>query len=230
MKKTAIITGAAGNLGQAVTHRLLKGGYHINALICPQDNPLFIEDSEVEAYNFDLTDEYATNQIVGEIISARKQIDLAVMLAGGFATGNIRNTDQAELLTMYQLNFATAYNVSRPAFQQMEKQSSGGQLIFIGARPALVPAEGKDTLAYSLTKSLLFRLAEIINEEGIGKDITATVIVPSIIDTSGARKAMPNANFSQWVTPEDIAENVAFITTEAGKKLRQTVLKIYNNA
>jgi len=230
MKKTVIITGAAGNLGQAVTGRLLQEGYHINALISPQDNPTFNEDPEVETYNFDLTDENAANQIVQEIVTTRKQIDLAVMLVGGFSIGNIRNTDRAGLLHMYQLNFATAYDVARPVFLQMEKQSNGGQLIFIGSRPALVPAEGKDTLAYSLTKSLLFRLAEIINEEGEGKNITATVVVPSVIDTPGARAAMPQANFSDWVTPDDIAEDIAFVCSKTGKKLRQTVLKVYNNA
>jgi len=85
-------------------------------------------------------------------------------------------------------------------------------------------------IAYSLSKSLLFKLAEYVNEEAKGKNVTATVVVPSTIDTAPNRKSMPNANPDNWVKPEALAEILEFIVSEKGTPLRETVLKVYNNA
>ena len=63
----------------------------------------------------------------------------------------------------------------------------------------------KGMTAYGLSKSLLFRLAELLNEESDGLDIITQVIVPSTIDTPQNRKAMPDADYSKWVKAETIA-------------------------
>ncbi|MEO1652344.1 MAG: short-chain dehydrogenase, partial [Bacteroidota bacterium] len=81
-----------------------------------------------------------------------------------------------------------------------------------------------------LSKSMLFNLSEILNEEGKGKNITSTIIVPSTIDTPGTRAALPNANFEDWIKPDEIADTLEFLCTKAGRKLRHSVLKLYGNA
>jgi NAD(P)-dependent dehydrogenase (short-subunit alcohol dehydrogenase family) len=119
--------------------------------------------------------------------------------------------------------------MARPLLHHMQ-QNNYGRLIFVGARPALNPAQGKDLMAYALTKSLLFKLAEFINEENKGKNITATVVVPSTIDTALNRKSMPDADPNNWVTPEAIANTMEFILSDKGNVLREGVLKLYNNS
>lgn len=76
----------------------------------------------------------------------------------------------------------------------------------------------------------MFRLAEVINAEGKNKNITASVIVPGTIDTPANRHAMPDADFSSWVNPVDVAAAMEFICSDHGTPLRETVLKIYGNA
>ena len=127
------------------------------------------------------------------------------------------------------MNFETAYNLTRPLFRHMT-DSGYGRLVFIGARPALNPGAGKNMLAYALGKSLLFNLAEMLNEESKGKNVTATVIVPSTIDTAINRKAMPDVNPEDWVKPEQLADILEFVISEQGSPLRETVLKVYNNS
>ena len=131
---------------------------------------------------------------------------------------------------MFALNFDTAYFVARPVFEQMLKQPNGGKIILIGSRPGLNPKDGKGSLAYALSKSLIFRLAEILNAEGSAKNVTASVIVPSTIDTEVNRKEMPDKDFTAWVKPEQIADAMLFICSEQGNPLRETVLKVYNRA
>ena len=151
------------------------------------------------------------------------------MLVGGFAAGGIATTTGADMHKMLSLNFDTAYFMARPLLAHMQQQEQG-RLVFVGARPALQPAQGKDLLAYALSKSLLFKLADCINEETEGKNITASVIVPSTIDTAINRQSMPGANAADWVTPEALANTMEFIVSEKGNALRETVLKVYNNS
>ena len=131
---------------------------------------------------------------------------------------------------MFSLNFETAYHVARPVFLHMQQEAIPGRIILVGARPALLAGAGKDMLAYGLSKSLLFKLAEYLNAEGKAKNIVTSVIVPSTIDTPTNRKEMPQADFSAWVTAEEIAETMAFITSAKGSTLREPVFKIYGRS
>jgi len=228
--KTVIITGANGNLGTACVKKFLDGGYKVIA-VDGADNHLDFATGHAN-YAFttvDLTNEEHTGAFISDSIKKYGKIDAALMLVGGFAAGTIALTAGADIHKMFSLNFETAYYMARPLLQHMQ-QNNYGRLIFIGARPALNPAQGKDLTAYALTKSLLFKLADFINEENKGKNITATVVVPSTIDTALNRKSMPGANPSDWVTPEAIADSMEFVVSDKGNALREPVLKLYNNS
>jgi NAD(P)-dependent dehydrogenase (short-subunit alcohol dehydrogenase family) len=73
-------------------------------------------------------------------------------------------------------------------------------------------------------------MAEMINAAYEADGITATMIVPGTIDTPVNREAMPDADFRKWISAPDIAESIAFVLSETGKKLRQPVIKIYNQS
>ena len=109
-------------------------------------------------------------------------------------------------------------------------ENNFGRIVFIGARPALKAEAGKSLIAYGLSKSLLFKLAEYINADAKGKNITASVLAPSTIDTPPNRKSMPDTDPSKWVKPEALAEIMEFIVSDKSSALRETVLKVYNNA
>jgi len=228
--KTVIITGANGNLGTACINKFLTEGYkviavdgHNNHLEFAASNPRF------SFATVNLSDEAETEKFVSTSIAAHGKIDGALMLVGGFAAGNMASTTGADIQKMFSLNFETAYFLARPLLQHMQ-QNNYGRLIFVGARPALNPAQGKDLMAYALTKSLVFKLAEFINEENKGRNITATVVVPSTIDTQLNRKSMPDADPANWVTPEAIADTMEFVLSDKGDVLREGVLKVYNNS
>ena len=85
-------------------------------------------------------------------------------------------------------------------------------------------------VAYGLAKSLIFRLAELMNAEAKGSNVVTSVVVPSTIDTPQNRSAMPDASFDTWVKPEAIAELIHFHCTDAAATLREPVIKVYNNA
>jgi NAD(P)-dependent dehydrogenase (short-subunit alcohol dehydrogenase family) len=228
--KKIIITGANGNLGSAVTKLFLDRGYKVIATVQSEDSKKEMpQHSNLQAEVINLTNETETASFVQNTIDAQGTIDAALMLVGGFAAGKITDTKTEDIKKQIALNFETAYNITHPLYQHMLEKGNG-RLIFIGARPALQPADGKNLVAYALSKSLLFKLAEFINKDAKGKNITATVVVPSTIDTPLNRKNMPDADPNDWVKAEDLAEILEFVCSDKSDPLRETVLKVYNNA
>lgn len=230
MQKNVIITGAAGNLGEAAVKKFLALDYNVIATVSPGKKLGYDTSAPVDIHELDLTDEAAVEKFAARAILAYGSIHATLMLAGGFAAGDISKTDHALLSKMHKLNFDTAYFLARPIFARMCKQPDGGRLIFIGSRPSLIANQGKKNVAYALAKSLLFKLAELLNAEGASSNVVSTVIVPSTIDTPQNRKSMPEADFDDWVKPEAIAEAMAFICSEEGRALREPVFKMYSNA
>lgn len=230
--KRVLITGAAGNLGQAVTARFLKEGWQVAAISEPgktAGNELPGNGQHFSETEADLMDEDKAGEAVSKSFDSQAP-DAAVMLVGGFAMGSIEDTRGQDLMSMYRLNFQTAYHIARPVFEKMKQSGKGGRLVFIGARPALDPAAGKDVLAYALSKNLVIHLAEYLNEAGKDHNIVASVVVPSIIDTPPNREGMPDADFDKWVSPEEIAGVIVFACGNEGEVLRESVYKVYGNA
>ncbi len=149
------------------------------------------------------------------------------MTVGGYAPGSLQEVTQTDIEKMYRLNFITSFNVARVVLPYMQKQETGGKLIFIGARPALHPEQAVNMVAYALSKSLVFRLSEIINESTKSKNIHSFVVVPSVIDTPQNRAAMPDADFTKWVKPEEIARQILNLAISTDNMLADNILKIY---
>ncbi len=204
--KTAIVTGSTGNLGQAVISKLIAQGYKVIGTVIPGDTvkPDFSVD-QFEAVELDLLNEDQSDRFVGSVVEKYKRIDTAILTVGGFATGKIIDTNAANIRKQYQLNFETTWHIARPVFRQMMAQDHG-KIFFIGAKPGLQSHYSKGMVPYGLAKSLVFRLAEMINDEAEGSPVSASVIVPGTIDTHQNRLAMPDADFTKWVTPAALAE------------------------
>ena len=100
----------------------------------------------------------------------------------------------------------------------------------IGSRPGSDMHNSKGMVAYGMAKSLIFRLAELMNDEAKGHNVVTTVIVPSTIDTPQNRESMPDADFTKWVKAEAIADIIYLYCSDQTSVVRESVLKVYNNA
>jgi len=230
MQKTILITGANGNLGAATVKIFLDKGYKIIAVDQSGTHLGFAAGHDnFELRSVDAVSEQVVGTFVEEIIELYGRIDGALLLIGGFAMGDISATNAEALRKLYTLNFETAWNFARPLFRHM-LGNGYGRLVFMGARTALIPQQGKGALAYALSKSLLFGLAQLLNAEAKGRNVVASVVAPSTIDTALNRQSMPDVDPSIWVKPEEIGALMEFICSEEGNALREPVYKIYNNA
>ena len=233
--KIAIVTGAFGNMGLAVVKKLIDEGYKVIGTIVPNDpaslDPIAIgfPTDKFEKVIVDLMNEDDSTKFVKDVVSKYGSVDAAALTVGGFAMGSITETKTGDIAKQYKLNFETAYNVARPVFVQMLKQNNG-RIFIIGSRPGLDATHSKGVVAYGLAKSLIFRLAELMNDEAKGTNVVTSVVVPSTVDTPQNRKAMPNADPEKWVKPEVIADIIHFYCTDEASVLREPLIKVYNNS
>lgn len=226
--KTAIVTGASGNLGLAVVEKFLSEGMEIIGTVHSNE----VDSAQVERLQkipVDLTDEASSQQFVASVIDKHGRIDIAVLTVGGFAMGSIRQTTATDILKQYKLNFETTFNIARPVFDQMMKQKTG-RIFMVGARPGMSGSRGSQLVAYALGKSLIFRLAELMNQEAEGYDVVTSVIVPGTIDTPQNRRSMPDADFVTWVKPYEIADIIYYYSNNNARSLREPVIKVYGNS
>lgn len=228
--KTIIITGANGNLGAATVKKFLDTGYRVIAVArSGSDLGFAVSYKNFELHQLDLSDESASILFTKEVINLYGSVEGALFLAGGFAVGKVEETTLEDIRKMVTLNFETAFTVSRILFQHM-LQNGYGRLVFVGARPALKPEQAKSAFAYALSKSLLFSLSDVMNAEAKGKNVTSSVIVPSTIDTPTNRKSMPDADWTKWVNPEQIAAVLEFICSDKALPVRDGIYKLYGDA
>lgn len=214
-QKNVLVSGANGNLGKAVVHQFLDKGYRVAGFVHRNS---VITHQNYTSHKVDLLNEAEVKTELNEHLTQHQTIDTAVLTAGGFALGNLSNTDLKTLEAQYRLNFETAYTLARPIITQM-KQQGHGRLFFIGSEPGLAPEKGQQVLAYALAKSLLFQLAKLLNADTKGTDIHSYVVVPQTIDTPENREAVPNADFKQWQKPEAIADIIYHYATQVPSKV-----------
>ncbi len=225
--KNVVITGAGGNLGRVVVEKFLRANFQVIATVSPGKTLSDDLKGNIHVYPVDLTNETAVDSFTNYILKEHGPIDTALLLAGGFTAGGLSNTSGDDLQKMYSLNFETAFYLARNLHRHMVEQDKGGRIVFIGSKPSLVPRDARHAVAYALAKSLLFRYAELLNAEGQQKGVITAVVVPGTIDTPANREAIPNANFSTWVSPEDIAFALHYLCTEKGASLNDPILKMY---
>ena len=225
-----VVTGASGNLGKAVVKKFIDEGYFVIGTRHTTDTAFSsFSENKFESIEVDLTDEEAAQVFVDNVIAKHNRIDVAILTAGGFAMGNIAETKTSDIARQYKLNFETTYNIARPVFTHMQQQNNG-RIFITGSKPGLDMRNSKGMVAYGLTKSLIFRLAELMNEEAKGKNVVTNVIVPATIDTPQNRESMPGGHFDRWTTPESIAGIIHWYCTNESAVLREGILKVYNSA
>ncbi|MGY6522552.1 MAG: SDR family NAD(P)-dependent oxidoreductase [Mongoliitalea sp.] len=222
MERNIIITGAAGNLGKQVVAKFKREGYKVIATVLPNSEEE-VEDAD-DVYEVDVTNETSVAEFAKEYQLQYGEVDAIGLLVGGYASGGIEETSVQDIEKMMQLNFFTAFNMVKN-FLPIFKKADFGTFLFVGARPALQPADGKGVVAYALSKSLLFQLADYVAEEVKDSKIRSHIFVPSIVDTPPNREAMPESDFSQWVSPAEIAEAMHYAVNTPS--LRNMTFKLY---
>ena len=90
--------------------------------------------------------------------------------------------------------------------------AASGRIVNISSR-AVVPPMGGFT-AYTVAKAAIITLTQALARE-VARGITVNAVLPSTMDTPANRQAMPDADRSQWVSTDAVAEVIAYLASDA---------------
>ena len=155
-------------------------------------------------------------------------VDALVHLVGGFSGGSpLTETSDQTWDGMMNLNLRTAFCAMRAVLRPMTAAGKG-RIVAIGSRAAAEPSP--NFTAYAVSKAALVALVRIVAAEGKKSGITANIVLTSTIDTPQNRKAMPEADFSKWVTPQSIANWIVWLASGAAADTNGAVIPIYGRS
>ncbi|WP_441229827.1 3-oxoacyl-ACP reductase FabG [Tardiphaga sp. 215_C5_N2_1] len=219
--KIVVITGASGALGQVVLERAVKSGATIAAIDHSARTPASTSD-RLQIGGVDLSDAAQADAAIAAVVKQFGKIDVLINIAGAFTFENIADGNNKSWETMHRLNLLTALNASRAAIPHLTS-SKAGRIINIGAMGALQAGAGMGP--YAASKAGVHRLTETLAAELKGK-VTVNAVLPSTIDTAANRRDMPNADFSKWVTPDELASVILFLASDAASALTGALLPV----
>lgn len=220
-EKVIVVTGASGALGKVVAETALARDARVAAIdfAAAQAGPAPLR---LELGGVDLTDAAQAKAAIDAAASHFGGIDVLINIAGGFAFETVSDGDPKTWARMYALNVTTALNASRAAIPHL-LASPAARIVNIGAFGALQAASGMG--AYAASKAGVHRLTEALAAEHKGR-ITVNAVLPSIIDTAANRDSMPKADFSRWVSPQELADVILFLASDAASAVTGALIPV----
>jgi NAD(P)-dependent dehydrogenase (short-subunit alcohol dehydrogenase family) len=216
--RVAVVTGGTGALGRAITSTLLEAG---GSVAIPYAVPEELKELEARlapelrtrllALPADVTREDAMGKFVHAVRDRHGRVDGLVNAVGGFAGGDLLSTSLAEWERMMALNLTSAAIACRAVLPVMIA-GGGGRIVNIASRAVLSPQGG--FIAYTVSKAGVITLTQALSQEVKKHRVTVNAVLPSTMDTPANRRAMPDADRSEWVRTEDVAQVVAFLLSE----------------
>jgi NAD(P)-dependent dehydrogenase (short-subunit alcohol dehydrogenase family) len=228
--RVAVVTGGTGALGQAITSALLEAG---GSVAIPYAVPAELKELEARlapelrtrllALPADVTREDAMGKFVHAVRDRHGRVDGLVNAVGGFAGGDLLSTSLAEWERMMALNLTSTAIACRAVLPVMIA-GGGGRIVNIASRAVLSPQGG--FIAYTVSKAGVITLTQALSQEVKKHRVTVNAVLPSTMDTPGNRRAMPDADRSEWVRTEDVAHVVAFLLSERAAAVTGAALTV----
>jgi len=220
-----LITGATGGLGEAVVSAFLRAGAFVaGAARRWPDGPGVEGLLPVRA---DLNTPAGAETAVRAILDARGRLDAVVHLMGGFAMdGPVAATSVETWDRMMEMNARSAFLVFRAALAASPVGLR--RLIAVGSRAGVQPSPG--AVAYAVSKAALHALVVNLAAETVAQGVTVNAVLPGTIDTAANRAAMPQADFSQWVRPDAIAETLVWLASDPSAATSGALIPVYGRS
>jgi NAD(P)-dependent dehydrogenase (short-subunit alcohol dehydrogenase family) len=206
--RVVMITGAAGNLGRAVSKAFTDLGSQVVAVDLPTN---LLDQAQVDA-------------TVQRTIEQFKRIDVLCNIAGGFRMGTaVHETSDKDWNFLLDLNARTVLHTARAVVPHMIS-AGGGKIVNIGAYAAQKGAAQMG--AYIASKSAVIRLTETMAAELREKNINVNCVLPTVIDTPENRAAMPKVDPGRWVAPADLASVIVFLASDAARAIHGAAVPV----
>jgi len=233
--KTALITGAASGIGKAVAEHLAANG--AKRLILIDRDPASLEtlalDFNTDRISGDVSDEALWDRI------DLTNLDLAVVNAGVAGASPIATHDYAEWRRILSVNLDGAFLTLRAVLGAIR---DGGAIVTVASAAGLKPEPG--VAAYGASKAALIHLTRAAAKEAAPRRVRVNAIAPAGVETpvwdavpmfadraaeigrdaAFAEMAAMATPLGRYAKPEEVAEQIAFLLSDAAALITGSVL------
>ena len=234
MTRTIVITGGTGGLGTALVSRLLEQDARLAvSYLLPGEASEFekvhgIDNDRIMLRRVDATNGEAVATFMKEVDTEWGPISGLAALVGGWAGGrDVEHTDDVRFERMIDLNLRSSFNAVRAAVPHL-KDAPFGRIVLVGSRAGFENPPGQ--AAFNMAKAGVMALGHTVAAELEPTSVTASVLVPSVIDTPATRATLPYADYVNWPTPDEIAAVGAFLLSEEAGVLNGAMVPVYGRS
>ncbi|HSJ27091.1 MAG TPA: SDR family NAD(P)-dependent oxidoreductase [Acidimicrobiia bacterium] len=234
MIRTVVITGGTGGLGTALAARLLADDVRLAVTYLLPDEAAAFEDrfgqddARLMLRRVDATDPEAISAFIGEVKSEFGPFHGLAALVGGWAGGrDVESTDDVRLERMLDLNLRSTFNAVRASIPLL-REAEYGRIVLVGSRDAIDAPAGQ--AAFNMAKAGVMALGRTVAHELEPTNVTATVLLPTVIDTPATRAALPYADYVDWPTPDEISAVAAYLLSEEAGVMNGAMVPVYGKA
>jgi NAD(P)-dependent dehydrogenase (short-subunit alcohol dehydrogenase family) len=232
--KIVLVAGGTGGLGRAVSLAFLNEGANVVVTYAHAKEFQALEGVagvgglRLAGHLVDVTDEAAVGKLVEGIMAEHGRLDAMVNTVGAYAGGvKLWELETKTFDQMLALNLRAGYALARAAIVPMLKEK-GGAIVNVAAKAAFDHAAGAS--AYAASKAAALAMIDCLAADAKGTGVRVNSILPSIIDTAVNRMAMPNANFTVWPKPEEIAKVILFLCSDDAKVIHGAAIPVYGDS
>lgn len=232
--KVAIVTGAAGGIGEGIVRRLGQNGVRVVGTGRSAEKLAALKDKLGDSMEFspfaaDITATDAPRAIVDHALATFGRLDILVNNAGSFNFGPVDQTTDDMLDEVFGISLRAPFRLCREALPHL---GSGSSILFIGSTWGIYGTPGGG--AYSTVKAGQIGLMQTMAAEYGPKGVRSNYVAPTVVRTE-MTSAFWEADFFRRTNHEltpmnrectiaDVANMVAFLASdEAGFINGQTI-------
>jgi 3-oxoacyl-[acyl-carrier protein] reductase len=236
--RSAIVTGASGTLGRAITVVLAKSG--ANLTLNYLSNKAKAEETAELAEQYgsqtllvqgDVRDPETATRVVEETINRFGKLDILVNNAGKTMDNLMIRMSDEEWDDVIEINLRSTFLFTRAALRPMLRQRYG-RIITISSIDGLVGNAGQTN--YSAAKAGQIGLTRSLAREVASRNITVNAVAPGYIPTALTNvltaeqneAILKNTPVGRMGTPEEVAWAVAFLAAERSAFITGQVLTV----
>jgi NAD(P)-dependent dehydrogenase (short-subunit alcohol dehydrogenase family) len=232
--KTALVTGAAGGIGQAIVAGLRAEGARVAT--ADRDSSAIAADAHLDG---DLLNPEYCDGLITATVAALGSIDIIVNNAGVITRGTIDETTDADWALSMGVNVEAPFRICRAAIPVMAKQG-GGVIVNISSCWG-GKAPGPNHPLYCMTKSAIASMTECLGMDHGHQNIRVNAVCPNEVNTPMLRTGLRVRGFDpdtaiaelgktvplgRIAEPEDIADVVLFLASDQSRYMTGTLVEV----
>ncbi|MEU7906683.1 SDR family NAD(P)-dependent oxidoreductase [Actinoplanes sp. NPDC049118] len=227
MERSVLVTGGTGGLGEAVVEILRDQNWRVVAPVRAGAAGRLPKGAVgVEADLSEPADVRAAVAVAAGDPDA--PLRAVVNLVGGYAGGGlVHETAIEDFEAIIRANLRPTYLVTAAALPHLV-DAGGGSVVCVSSRAAVAPFPG--AAGYATAKAAVLAFANAVAVEYRKSGVRCNTVLPSVIDTPANRAGQPDADFSRWVAPAEIAQVIAFLAGDGSKPTSGATIPVYGRA